>query len=193
MTTKAIVFDFGNVVGYFSHRLATPHAKVQGDDLHKLIFGTDLEDRYERGQISTEEFRAALRVQAGLTCSDAFFDEAYSDIFWPHDALCERLPELARRYTLVLLSNTNELHALKFRAQFADALGHFRHLVLSHEVKGRKPEAAVYACATECAGCAPEEVLFFDDLPANVEGGRAAGWNGVVFTGVEVLNGLIGA
>jgi putative hydrolase of the HAD superfamily len=197
MSIKAIVFDFGNVVGYFSHRRTTerlaPHSHVPADKLHSMIFGTNLEDLYERGHISTAEFRAALKQEAALTCSDAYFDEAYADIFWPHEALCARLPELARRYTLVLLSNTNELHAVKFRVQFADALRHFRHLVLSHEVRGRKPEAAVYAHATACAGCAPEEVLFFDDLPANVEAGRAAGWNAVVFTGVEVLNGLVSA
>src|SRR5205807_7326430 len=126
--------------------------------------------------------RDAVKHMAGLDCSDAFFDDAYADIFWTNDALCGLLPELARRYPLLLLSNTNELHARKFRVQFAGPLAHFRHLILSHEARMRKPQREIYAHATTLAGCAAEEVLFIDDLPANIEGARAAGWQGVIYT-----------
>lgn len=186
---KAIVFDFGNVVGYFDHRKATqrlgPYSRLAADDLHRLLFGSDLEDRYERGAITTAEFRATAMREAGLTCSEAFFDEAYRDIFWPHRELCELLPELAKRYPLLLLSNTNDLHAGWFAAQFAAEFRHFRHLLYSHEVRARKPEAAAFAAATRLADCRPEEVLFFDDLESNVAGARAFGWQGVVFSCAE--------
>src|SRR5205823_1357317 len=106
--------------------------------------------------------------------------------------LCGMLSELAQRFPLLLLSNTNELHARRFRIQFAEPLSHFRYLILSHEARMRKPQPEFYAHATSLAGCAAEEVLFIDDLPANIEGARAAGWNGVVFTSVDEVKLAIG-
>src|SRR5262245_30002258 len=191
MKPRAIVFDFGNVVGYFSHRRTTerlaPHAGIPADDLHQMLYWGPLAERYERGELSTDAFRTAVKRAAGLRCPDEVFDEAYADIFWPNRELCDMLPALAKRYSLLLLSNTNDLHARQFRVQFAESLGLFRHLLLSHEVRGRKPERTVFERATQLAGCAPEEIVFFDDLEANVAGARACGWQGVVLAWVEVL------
>src|SRR5437899_2933892 len=133
MSIKALVFDFGNVVGFFNHRRTTerlaPHARMDPAALHQLLYEGPVAEQYERGELSTDAFRAAIKQTARLGCTDAFFDEAYADIFWFNDALCAMLPELAQRYPLLLLSNTNELHARKFRVQFAGALAHFRHLI----------------------------------------------------------------
>jgi len=194
MKPRAIVFDFGNVVGFFDHRRATerlaPRSRLHPDDFHRIVFGSSLEDRYERGALTTAEFRGVIRVESGLDCSDDFFDEAYADIFWHNRALCAILPDLARRYPLLLLSNTNELHARHFAGQFAEEFRLFRHLLYSHEVKARKPERAVFEQATRLAGCRPEEVLFFDDLQANVLGAREFGWQGVVFTHADDVRRL---
>src|SRR5262245_65474744 len=101
MNIKSLVFDFGNVVGYFSHQRATdrlaPHAGVKADELHRFLFDSPLEDRYERGQVSTAEFRNETRTGCKLNCTDEFFDSAYADIFWPNAELCDLLPALARR------------------------------------------------------------------------------------------------
>jgi putative hydrolase of the HAD superfamily len=194
MKPRAIVFDFGNVVGFFDHRRATerlaPRSRLQADDFHRIVFGSSLEDHYERGAITTAEFRAAVKRETGLDCSDDDFDAAYADIFWPHRALCALLPELARRYPLLLLSNTNDLHARHFARQFAEEFRLFRHLLYSHEVKARKPERAIFEQATRLAGCRPDEVLFFDDLEANIAGARRFGWQGVVFTHADDVRRL---
>ena len=85
--------------------------------------------------------------------------------------------ERSRRqgYTLVLGSNTNDLHAAHFRRQFADALAHFDRLVLSYEVGHIKPSAAFYHACVEAAGARPDECVFIDDLPENVEGAAPPG------------------
>ena len=88
---------------------------------------------------------------------------------------------MKRGYRLVLLSNTNELHARQFRRQFADTLAHFDALVLSHEVGLRKPCADIYAHCHRLADCPPSQCLFIDDLPANIEAARACGWQGIVY------------
>jgi putative hydrolase of the HAD superfamily len=45
-----------------------------------------------------------------------------------------------------------------------------------------KPQDEIYALAEERFGAAPEELLFLDDSPANVEAAQARGWQALVFT-----------
>jgi HAD superfamily hydrolase (TIGR01509 family) len=53
-------------------------------------------------------------------------------------------------------------------------------LVYSHEVGLAKPDPAVYDLATRRLGVEPGEVLFLDDVEANVEAARAFGWRAVL-------------
>jgi putative hydrolase of the HAD superfamily len=46
-----------------------------------------------------------------------------------------------------------------------------------------KPDAAFFAAINERTGFAPAELLLIDDRLENVEGARAAGWSGVLWTG----------
>ena len=118
---------------------------------------------------------------------------AVADIFRPNPDVCALLPVLKPHYRLLLGSNTNELHAVQFRRQFADVLRRFDHLVLSFEVGVRKPRAGIFENCQRLAGCPPQECLFIDDLPANVEGARACGWHGIVYTGIEDLRARMAA
>jgi putative hydrolase of the HAD superfamily len=196
MGIRALVFDFGNVIGHFSHRRATerlaPHAGVPADTLHALLFGGPLEDDYESGRISTAEFLGRVRREARMCCGDDVLAAGYADIFWPNDELCSLLPVLAQRLPLYLLSNTNDLHACRFREQFALALRPFRALVLSHEVGVRKPLPGIFDHARRLARCRPDELLFVDDLEPNVAGARACGWQAVQYTGVAELCRALG-
>lgn len=188
---QAIVFDFGNVVGYFNHRLTTdrllPHTDLLAEELHSRLFGGALEEDYEVGRISTSEFLQQARKAGRISCADDIVARAWADIFWPNKDVIKLLPLLKPRARLFLASNTNELHSRQFRGQFADALGHFEALILSHEVGARKPERAFYEHCLRRARCAAEECLLIDDLPANVAGARACGCQGIVFTGISEL------
>jgi putative hydrolase of the HAD superfamily len=126
-----------------------------------------------------------VRETCRLHGTDEQLRTALADMFWPNPEVCDLIPLLAPRYRLVLLSNTNELHATHFRAQFAATLDHFDALVLSHEVGARKPDPRIYAACQ--AGHAAGEYLFLDDLPTNVEAARALGWKGIVYRPGEEL------
>ena len=52
--------------------------------------------------------------------------------------------------------------------------------VFSFEVKAVKPEPEIYRCLCEKFGLKPEECLFTDDVPANVKGAKACGFQGCV-------------
>ena len=57
--------------------------------------------------------------------------------------------------------------------------------VFSFEVKAVKPEPEIYRCLCEKYDLKPEECLFTDDVPANVKGAQACGFQGIVFEGYE--------
>jgi putative hydrolase of the HAD superfamily len=189
---KTVVFDFGNVLGFFDHRVATVrlarHSELPADAIHALLWDGPLEDDYEAGRISTTEFLQRVRATCRLSCSDEVLCAAYADIFHaPNEEVVALLPRLKPRYHLLLASNTNDLHAKQFLSQFADSLRYFDGMVLSHVAGARKPTAAFFEYCQRRVNCAPHECVFIDDLPANVAGARAHGWHGVVYTSFEAL------
>jgi putative hydrolase of the HAD superfamily len=185
MSITTVVFDFGNVLGFFSHRRAAEQVAAYGDvspeAIQAHLFGGNLEDDYESGRISSAALIAEVRERFGLRATDEQLSRAVADMFWPNEEVCALVPLLRPRYRLLLLSNTNELHARQFVPQFRTTLAHFDHLVLSHELGIRKPDPRVYAHCEQLAGCAPRECLFIDDLPTNVAAARACGWQGIVY------------
>jgi glucose-1-phosphatase len=185
MKITTIVFDFGNVLGFFSHRKAAEqlaaYSPLSVDEILHLYLDAELEDDFESGRMSLAEFRDVVRQRCRVTCRDEQLDLAIADMFTPNKEVCELVPRLKPRYRLELLSNTNELHALHFRRQFADTLAHFDALVLSHEVGLRKPCPDIYAHCHARAGSTPRQCLFIDDLPVNIEVARACGWQGIVY------------
>ncbi|HEV3263440.1 MAG TPA: HAD family phosphatase [Gemmataceae bacterium] len=188
---KALVFDFGNVICFFDHHRATDrlaeYADLSSEAMVAQLFGGSLEEDYESGWLSTAEYLRHVRKLCGLRCPDDVLTAAYGDIFWPNQEVCDLLPLLKPRYRLLLGSNTTELHARQFCRQFADVLRHFDALVLSYQIGARKPQPAFFEHCLRLAGCAAQDCLFIDDLPANVAGAVACGWHGIVYTGIADL------
>jgi putative hydrolase of the HAD superfamily len=187
MSVRVIVFDFGNVVAFFSRERAVEQLAAfappgaSRTEMVDYLFYTDLEPRFERGEISAAEVTQQVRRRFGLTGTDDELHRAFADMFTPNDEVCRLIPALHGRHKLALLSNTNELHYRHFRQQFADTLAHFDLIVTSHEAGVRKPDPRVYRLVEERLNCTAGECLFIDDLPANVEAARACGWRGVVY------------
>jgi glucose-1-phosphatase len=192
MAISTIVFDFGNVVAFFSHQKAAEQLAAYGTAsaaaIQAYLFGGRLEEDFESGRIPSAVLIGMVRETFRLKCSDAQFTQAFVDMFRANPEVCDLLPRLKPRYRLVLLSNTNELHARHFLAKFREQLAPFDAFVLSHEVGIRKPDPRVYEYCRQKAGSPPpSECLFIDDLPANVEGVRACGWQGIVYRQGEDL------
>lgn len=182
---RTIIFDFGNVVGFFDHRIAAnklaEHCDTSGDTLWQAMFGNQLEDDYEAGRISTHEFLRLIRDRFAFRCSDEEVGTMFSEIFWPNPEIIELIPRLKPRYRLLLGSNTSELHAVQFRRQFVDVLVHFNAMVLSYEIGVRKPKPGFFERCVELAGCPASECVFIDDMPANVAGARVVGLHAIVY------------
>jgi putative hydrolase of the HAD superfamily len=154
---------------------------------------TPLLQRFESGRMTAEAFGEEFCALVGLSLTHQEFVEAWSDIFWLNESVAALIADLkGQGYTLILGSNTNDLHAAQFRRQFAAPLAHFDRLVLSHEVGHIKPSSAFYLACAEAAGAAPGECVFIDDLPENVEGARLAGLTALLYRDTATLRAELG-
>lgn len=72
----------------------------------------------------------------------------------------------------------------------------FRGIVVSGVERVMKPDPAIYRLLTTRYGLEPTRILFIDDVPANLEGARACGWQTLHFTSAaqvaKDLEGLLG-
>lgn len=191
----AIIFDFGNVIAHFDYRKAAgrlgDRLGISGEELLERLrpLGfSDLLKSYESGKIPAEAFSKGVSDLIGLEVTHDEFAVAWADIFTANESIAPLVAALkSAGYTLVLGSNTNDLHAAQFRRQFAGTLDHFDRLVLSYEVGHIKPSAAFYLACAEAAGAEPSDCVFIDDLAENVEGASSAGLVGVLYTTTDRL------
>lgn len=195
MRRPALIFDFGNVVAFFDYRKACEkfgsRLGVSGEAFLERVRRqgfSELVRQYESGKITAERFSQGVCERAGLDIPHDEFAAAWSNIFWLNEPVGELVAELkACGYTLVLGSNTNDLHAAQFRAQFAPVLANFDRLVLSYEIGHIKPGAAFYHACAEAARARPSECVFIDDIAENVAGARDAGLHAIQFCDVPSL------
>ena len=182
---KAILFDLGKVLIHFDfqrgYRALEGLCPYTAAEIPRKLAGTGLVERFETGLMEPREFVDEMSRILELRVDYAKFCEIWSCIF-THALLLETMLEgLARRYRLVLLSNTNALHWELLREDYAHMLRHFDRLILSHEVGAMKPTPAIFRAAVEAAECRPEECFYTDDIPAFIEAARAFGIDAVQF------------
>ncbi len=185
MPIKTMIFDFGNVVAFFDHGRAiarlSDFTEMDPVELTLVLYGSAIEDAYERGDIDTAEYVREAILNGQLTCTPAQFLAAFVDIFWRNDEVADLIPRLQPKYRVVLASNTTRAHFDAYSVQLADPLGRFDHLGTSFDARARKPEPAFFAHIQRHANAEPGECVFVDDLPTNVEAAERFGWRGVVY------------
>jgi putative hydrolase of the HAD superfamily len=190
---RAVAWDLGNVLAAFSHQRACEQiaaltgGRHSAEEVRQWIFPSGRHAELEEGRLAPETFLAALASRFEVEAPGETLARAYSDIFVPRPAVAALVGRLRTDLPLLLASNTDPLHWAGCRPLLAPLLARFRDCVLSFEVGARKPSAAFFGALLARAGCRPGELLFTDDLPANVEGARAAGIDAVVFESAAAL------
>lgn len=163
---------FDNVVGVsnFSEYL-TPY-------LQKGFFAA-----YENGDIDDAEF---CRNVKELSSKENVTDD---DVKFALYEFLEEIPEykvkmllaLKERYNLYVLSNNNNICWQKSAEMFEKISGMsvdevFEHCFLSFRMNKMKPGNEIYEEVISKGGLVPEESLFIDDAPANIEAASRFGF-----------------
>ena len=184
-----VVFDLGGVL-LRPEGPAVELARVLEVDVEAVLVPYwRHRDAYDRGGPAAE-FWGALRrdlVAGGLVPADVGDDELdHVDASrWAQlaDGSAELLVDLGRAGTpTAVLSNAPASLARTVRA--AQWSRSFSQLVFSSDLGLMKPEAEIYREVEQRTGRPPQELLFFDDRPPNVDGAAQRGWSAHLWTGL---------
>jgi putative hydrolase of the HAD superfamily len=189
---KFLYFDLGRVLVHFSvDRMCRQMAELAGigpEAVRAAIFESDLQSRYERGEITGAEFHEAFCRATGTRTDYAAMTQAGSAIFEINVSMLPVVSQLrAAGHRLGILSNTCEGHWNYCLARFRVLAEDFQVYALSYQIRAVKPHAEIYREAARLAGVRPEEIFFTDDIEANVHGARAAGFDAVHYTSTGPL------
>jgi glucose-1-phosphatase len=183
---RFIYFDLGNVLVHFDHRIACEKmAAVAGltpADVWQVVHESDLADRYERGEVSSQEFYDTFCAATSTRPSFADLYHASADMFEPHQEMVRLVRDLSHQeIPLGILSNTCESHWTYCLTRYAWLSEHFRVHALSFRIRSMKPEPTIYQEAAAMAEMSPRDIFFTDDREENVAGAQAAGFDAVLF------------
>ena len=191
LTTRAIIFDLGNVLIHFDARRAARRfaveARVREEEVWKHFFTSPVEKAYTRGEITTREFYRHAKSAFDSTIDFATFSELWNDIFWENRGIRLILKKLSRRYPLYLISNTNALHFNHVRRRFPQIFRRFKRMFPSHLMGHRKPDPKIFWKVLRTIRLRPGETIFIDDMPNFVEAAKKIGMKGIRFRSNEQL------
>lgn len=182
---KAIVFDVGEVIldldaskciDAFKTRAGFENIEEFLDTCHQRGIFRQMEE----GEINAEEFYevAATYCKPGTDRETIY--ECFCEFLAGIDPdKIKLINELSQKYDLYILSNNNPISraytcdlGLKNGLDFERV---FKKQFYSYEMKMLKPGKKIFLKALDEIGLPPEEILFVEDNPINVEAAKALG------------------
>jgi putative hydrolase of the HAD superfamily len=185
LTIRAVLFDFAGVL------TSSPWAALAaagGGDL-ELVIGSYEEDtdhpwhQVERGEMTIVDWMTAVKELGEAKGVEVDFSPlaALLGEMTVHDPIVDHVRALRDQgYKLALVTNNVREGSAAWRSMVpVDEL--FDVVIDSSEVGMRKPNPAIYLHALEAlGGVPPEEAVFLDDSPGNVEGAKRAGLHAIL-------------
>ena len=183
---NAIIFDLGGVLLDINYRLTIEAFINLGCSDFESIYTqqkqSQLFDDFETGKVSSETFRKSLQKQMEFSISNVEFDNAWNKMLLqlPEQRI-ELLEKLNKKFSLFLLSNTNEIHIKAFKKIISSSIGYerfencFKKVYFSSEIGNRKPNASCFEMVLSENKLSAAKTLFIDDSIQHVEGAYKIG------------------
>ena len=196
----AVLLDLGGVILDIDPRACfVSWARAAGVDVGAIAARWAVDEAYEAfeaGAIDFDEYVGSLSRRLGISLSRAQWQTGWNELLRDlFEDVAGTLPRVASALPLYVFSNTNPVHQEAWQSRFAAALAPVRKIYTSWEMALRKPNVESYLAVADDIGVAPADILFVDDNPENVAGGRAAGLDArLVRTPAEtvaILRGLM--
>lgn len=190
---RAVIFDLGNVLIGFDHRIAVskiaPHTPAQAQEIYDLFFDSKLTREFEKGKINPLEFFEKVKSALDLKISYEKFLPIWNEIFFRKPETEEFIRALSPDLTLVLLSNINKLHYDYCIDNFSSSISlfDFDKVIPSCATGFVKPQKEIYDLAIRAAGVDLENIVYVDDRQDLVEAARSYGLASIQFQGAQQL------
>ncbi|MEO6830725.1 MAG: HAD family hydrolase, partial [Chitinophagaceae bacterium] len=152
---RHIILDLGGVLLNLDYDATVKAFEALGIADFKQRFSqlsqSDFFDKWEKGQLTKEEFFAGMRGVAEVPITDTQIAGAWNAMLldFPLRRL-QILQQLQLHFDLFLLSNTNEIHLEAFNEILKNTVGipslahFFDKVYYSHQVGMRKPDAEIF-------------------------------------------------
>lgn len=176
---RAVIFDFGGVLmktisqrprHAWDDRLGLPHGSVEA-----IVHGSSAWRMAQVGEMPVKDYWLDVARQLHLSQTDV---EQLAQDYFSADRLDDDLIAFIRElraagHSVALLSNDSPALLDKLRSLGIANL--FDPLIISGNIGVMKPDAAAYQAVLSALGRAPNETIFIDDMPANIDGAQAVG------------------
>jgi putative hydrolase of the HAD superfamily len=187
-----LIFDVGRViVGVNVARAMTTlgaGTRLPAEQVWAAIEADPRLREFQEGRLTPQDWHRHLAQRFGLELSFEQFCHAWNSALDPEPILSEDLfAGLAKRFRLVLLSNTDPIHVAHIETNFRFPRYFHGRVYSCGAARVSKPDPAIYKQAIREAAVRPEAILYVDDAPACVEAGRRAGLETILFRGAEGL------
>ena len=195
---KNIIFDLGGIfidIDYFKTENAFIDMGVTNfANLYTQHHASPLFEELETGKITPQQFYNNFREISGLDLADDKIEYAWNAMlgtFAPEKL--DWLLGIKERYNIYLLSNTNLIHYNAFQETFRKSTGkhsfddYFKKAWYSHTLGLRKPYPATYQHVMQQENLLPEETVFIDDTPKNIDGAKIAGLHTILLQHPETV------
>ena len=186
---RAIIWDMGGVIlrtnGEESRLALAREFRVSVGDLYNLVFNSPSAEKATIGLIPEEEHWKTVATTLGVPENRI---QELQDRFWAGDAVDKRLLEyiraLNKKYKTGLLSNawSGARQSLNQR-NACDMV--FQYSMFSYEVRLKKPDPEIYKRFLFLMEVKPEEAIFVDDMPENIEVANSIGIHGIRFVSTD--------
>ncbi|MBP0963530.1 MAG: HAD family phosphatase [Oscillospiraceae bacterium] len=176
---KAVIFDAMGVVfveGNDTVNLTYPYMVDRNPDLELQVL-IDAYIEAAEGRMTAEE----LWKTCGFTDNIAQMEADYLDTMLELDPdIIDVLESLSRHYRLAMLSNDIGSWSKHLR-QHHGLDEYFEEAIISGDVLVRKPDPRIYEIAAERLGLKPQECVFVDDRPGNLEPAAQLGMRTILY------------
>lgn len=183
---KNLIIDLGGVIiNLTRNRCIEAFERLGVTNIRENIVNNyqhkDLFMQLELGRITPHEFREGIRRLTRQTLTDQEIDAAWVAMLGEvPDFKRALLLELRKKYRVVLLSNTNEIHwewikRTAFTTGGRVVSDYFASVYLSYELHRVKPDADIFEYVLNDSSFRPEETLLIDDASPNCRAAEAMG------------------
>jgi len=186
-----ILFDLGGVLLHLADTGSNFGVEGEERQFHRSWLLSPSVREFERGAISAEEFARRIVPELHLPYEWPEFLQRFDR--WPeklYPGVTQLLAQVGEYRRVALLSNTNAIHW--GRRDIAGVLEpFFDHTFLSFRTGLLKPDSDAFLQVSRHYDCRPDDILFLDDNPLNIDAANAVGIRAYLARGMQDVRNVL--